>query len=168
LEGQFLMTDILHIDRWIFLLQVKSRPGALSAVTAIFADRGVSIETITAYDSSHTGAAFGTVLLMFAASAAKKAYLARVLSRSAMVEEVVQYRYDDAAHARKSVLVRAALGAEVLARSLPPGLLCDIISTKPGETLALLLGPPPLVDEALSALTTRTTTETADPTILLV
>jgi acetolactate synthase small subunit len=162
------MTDEPTVDRWIFLLQVKSRPGALSAVTAIFADRSVSIETITAHDSSCTGAVSGTVLLTFAASAAKKNYLARVLSRSVMVEEVVQYRYDDAAHARKSVLVRAALEADRLAGSLPPGLLCDIISTKPGETLALLLGPPPLVDEALAALTARAATEAADPTILLV
>ena len=162
------MTLIPHTDRWIFLLQVKSRPGVLSAVSAVFADRGVSIESLTAHDSSHTGAAFGTVLLTFAASEAKKDYLARVLSRSATVDDVMQYRYDDAAHARKSVLVRANLAAGALSQMLPAGVLCDVISAKPGETLALLLGPPPLVDEALAALTARTTTEAADPTILLV
>lgn len=162
------MTNAPSTERWIFLLQVKSRPGVLSAVSDVFASRGVSIETITAHDSSHTGAASGTVLLTFAASEAKKDYLVRVLSRSATVEEVAHYRYDDAAHARKSILVRAKMDAVALTHALPAGVLCDIISTRPGETLALLIGPPALVDAALAALTASVATEAADPTILLV
>ena len=89
------MTDQLSVDRWVFVLQVKSRPGVLAAVTDVFAARGVSIETITAHDSRHTGTALGAIELMFTASPAKKEYLARVLSRLATVDAVAQHRYDD-------------------------------------------------------------------------
>ena len=140
------------IERWIFLLQVKSRPGVLSAITAVFADRGISIETLTAHDSSRTGEPQGTIQLSFAATTAKKEYLGRLLARSATVQDIVQYRYEDSAHARKSILVRVTLTPSVLRRALPPEILCDVVSSEPGETLALLVGPPLQLDQAVSAL----------------
>ena len=105
-------TETNGAARWIFHLQVNNRPGVLSAVTAIFADRGFSIQTLTAHDSGDMGTTFGAVLLTFTAPAVKKDYLARILSRSAMVQHVTIYRYEDAAHARKSISVRVAMSAD--------------------------------------------------------
>ena len=154
--------------RWIFHLQVNNRPGVLSAVTAIFADRGFSIQTLTAHDSGDTGTAFGAVLLTFTAPSVKKDYLARILSRSAMVQHVTIYRYEDSAHARKSISVRVAMSADALRHALPETILCDVISSSPSETLAVLLGPPVLVDQALSALSPSAMLESTEPTIMVV
>ncbi len=161
-------TQEADVDRWIFLLQVRSRPGVLSAITAVFADRGISIESLTAHDSSRTGQAYGTVLLTFLATPVKKDYLARLLHRSATVQDIVEYRYEDAAHARKSILVRVILTPEALKRALPPRILCDIVSAHPGETLALLLGPPLLLDQAVSALNPAATLEASEPNLTVI
>jgi acetolactate synthase small subunit len=155
-------------ERWIFLLQVKSRPGVLSAITAVFADRGLSIETLTAHDSSRTDDAHGTILLTFDAPESKKDYLARLLVRSATVQSLSQYRYDDAAHARKTILLRVTLSADTLRQSLPGEILCDVVSEDPDETRALLLGPPHQLDLAVAALPIESVREASEPNLTVI
>ncbi len=155
-------------DKWIFLLKIRNRSGVLLSLTSLFADRGVSIESLTAHAGIWPGAVSGTAILTFAASAAKKNHLARLLGRLASVQEVTEYRYEDAQHARKSALARVTLPAADLAAGLPPGILCDIVSVGEDHTLALLLGPPHLLDTALAALSERGALLEMDSTVIVV
>ncbi len=155
-------------ERWIFLLKLRNRSGVLLSLTSLFADRGVSIESLTAHAGSGPGTGSGTAILTFAAPAAKKDHLARLLNRLAAVHELTEYRYEDAEHARKSALARVTLSAAELTASLPPGILCDIVSAGEGQTLALLLGPPHLLDTTLDALAARGALLGMDSTVIVV
>ena len=154
--------------KWIFLLKLRNRAGVLLALTSLFADRGVSIESLTAHAGSGPGTPFGTAILTFAAPAAKKDHLARLLGRLAAVQEVTEYRYEDAEHARKSALARLALSPADLAAVLPPAVLCDIVSSGDGPTLALLLGTPPLLDGILAELQAQGALLEVDSTVIVV
>ncbi len=164
------MTDAKEnsMEKWIFLLKLRNRSGVLLALTSLFADRGVSIESLTAHAGVWPGTGSGTAILTFAASAAKKDHLARLLGRSAAVHELTEYRYEDARHARKSALARVTLSAAALVAGLPPGILCDIVSAEEGQTLALLLGPPHLIDTALAALSESGALLEMDSTVIAV
>ena len=155
-------------ERWIFLLKLRNRSGVLLSLTSLFADRGVSIESLTAHGGTGPGATSGTAILTFAAPTAKKDHLARLLRRLAAVHELTEYRYEDAEHARKSALARVTLPAAELMAGLPPGILCDIVSTGEGHTLALLLGPPHLLDTTLAALAERGALLEMDSTVIVV
>ena len=156
------------MDRWIFQLKLRNRSGVLLSLTSLFADRGVSIESLTAHGASEAGTASGTAILTFAASAAKKDHLARLLRRLAAVHALTEYRYEDAEHARKSALARVTLPAAELMAGLPPGILCDIVSDGEGQTLALLLGPPHLLDTTLDGLAERGALLEVDSTVIVV
>ena len=161
-EGAYIM------DKWIFLLKLRNRSGVLLSLTSLFADRGVSIESLTAHAGSGPGTPNGTAILTFAASAAKKDHLARLLNRLAAVYALTEYRYEDAEHARKSALARVTLPAADLIAGLPPGILCDIVSTANDQTLALLLGPPLLLDTTVAGLDERGALLEIDSTVIVV
>ncbi len=153
--------------KWIVQLKLRNRAGVLSSLTALFADRGLSLESLSAHEG--TGPGFtGTAILTFAATAARKDYLTRLLGRLDTVELVAVLGYGDAAHARKSALARVGLPADALQAALPPGVLCDVVSASDTETLALLLGPPVLIDEALAALTAQEALQEVDATVIVV
>lgn len=156
-----------ELEKWIFQLKLRNRAGVLSSLTALFADRGLSLESLSAHEGSGPGFT-GTAILTLAATAARKDYLTRLLGRLDTVELVAVLRYDDAAHARKSALARVSLAADALQTALPPGVLCDVVSESDTETLALLLGPPPLIDEALAALTAQEALREVDATVIVV
>ena len=153
-------------EKWIFHLKLRNRAGVLSSLTALFADRGLSLESLSAHEGSGPGMT-GTAILTFAATAAKKDYLARLLGRLDTVSLVAVLRYDDAAHARKSALARVSLPAGVLQAALPPGIVCDVVSAHETETVALLLGSPSVLDEALAALTAQGALQEVDATIIV-
>lgn len=156
------------MDKWIFSLKLRNSAGVLSALTALFADRGVSIESLTAHGGMGTAGGHGTAVLIFAASEARKTHLARLLGRLASVLEVTEYRYGDAHSARKSVLARVSLPEGALTARLPPGVLCDIVSADDGHTAALLLGPPLVLDTLLTQLAADGAVEEMDSAVTLV
>ena len=156
------------MTKWIFSLKLRNSAGVLAALTALFADRGVSIESLTAHGGSGPSAPHGTAILTFAASDARKDYLARLLGRLASVQELTEYRYDDAGHARKSALARVTLTAEALAARLPSDILCDLVSVTADHTLALLLGPPPALDTLLAELTAEEVIQEMDSNVIVV
>ena len=156
------------MDKWIFLIKVKNRPGVLSAMTALFADRGVSLDSLTAHDSSGVGTPYGTAILTFHATPGKKDHLKRLLTRLEAVQEVQEFLYSDTDHARKSALARVSLPAETLKEALPEGIFCDIVTATEMDTLALLLGPPTLLDQALTDLATSGVLLAMDSTVIVV
>jgi acetolactate synthase small subunit len=153
------------LDKWIFSLKLRNSAGVLAALTALFADRGVSIESLSAQGG---GAAQGTAVLTFAASLSRKNHLARLLARLASVQEVTEYRYEDAGHARKSTLARVTVSAADLKARLPAGILCDVVSEAGGQTLALLLGPPPALDALLAEFGAEDAVLEMDSTVIVV
>ena len=156
------------MDKWIFSLKLRNSAGVLAALTALFADRGVSIESLSAQGGGMSGTVQGTAVLTFAASEARKSHLARLLERLASVQEVTEYRYDDAGHARKSTLARLTLSAEELRARLVPSILCDVVSEADGQTLALLLGAPPALDSLLAQLSAEDAVLEMDSTVIVV
>ena len=154
-------------EKWIFQLKLRNRAGVLSSLTALFADRGLSLESLSAHEGTGPGMT-GTAILTFAATEAKKDHLARLLGRLDTVQLVAVLRYDDAAHARKSALVRVSLSADALRAFLPPGILCDEVAAQAAETRALLLGPPSALDAVLSALTAQQLLLEVDATSVVV
>ncbi len=156
------------MDKWILLLKLRNRAGVLNSLTALFADRGVSLESLTAHAAGGTATPYGSAILTFTASAPKKDHLVRLLGRLDSVQAVTEYAYSDADHARKSALARVRLSAADLTAFLPPGILCDIVSEADGVTLALLLGPPQLLDGTLDALAGRAELQEADSTVIVV
>ena len=163
-----MMNEENGVDKWIFLLKLRNRSGVLLSLTSLFADRGVSIESLTAHGGTGPGTASGTAILTFAAPTAKKDHLARLLNRLAAVHSLTEYRYEDAEHARKSALARVTLSATDLIVALPPGILCDLVSVGEGQTLALLLGPPQALDAALSTLADEGLLVAMDSTVIVV
>ena len=160
----------MTMEKWIFSLKLRNSAGVLAALTALFADRGVSIESLSAQGGGvvQEGGATGTATLTFAATEARKSHLARLLERLASVQEVTQYRYDDAGHARKSTLARVTLPAQDLKARLPAAILCDVVSEAEGQTRALLLGPPPALDALLAELAAENAILEMDSTIIVV
>lgn len=156
------------LDKWIFSLKLRNSAGVLSSLTALFADRGVSIESLSAQGGGGSSASPGTATMTFAASEARKAHLARLLGRLASVLEVTEYRYDDAAHARKSTLARVPLTADALRAQVPPGVLCDVVSADEASTLALLLGPPAVLDALLAQWSGGEALEEQEATVFVV
>ena len=154
-------------EKWIFQLKLRNREGVLSSLTALFSDRGLSLESLSAHEGTGPGMT-GTAILTFAATAARKDHLTRLMGRLDTVELVAVLRYDDAAHARKSALARVSLPADNLKAALPPVILCDIVSSTETETLVLLLGPPKMLDEVLAALTAQGALQEVDATIIVV
>jgi len=155
-------------ERWIFVLKLRNRPGVLSVVTSTFASRGVSLETLIAHDSIGLGEPLGTAVLTFSAAAKTKDHLARVLTRLAIVDDVREYRYADAEHARKSALARITLPAEELSRIIPVGVTFEIVREDPTEIVAIVLGPPPQVDTVIQDLLARGVLIALDSTVIVV
>jgi|GEM_PF-1049830 len=156
------------LDKWIFSLKLRNSAGVLSSLTALFADRGVSIESLSAHAGGGPSALPATAVLTFEASEARKAHLARLLGRLESVLDLAEYRYDDDAHARKSTLARVPLSAAALSRCLPPGILCDIVSADAASTLALLVGPAASLDLFLAANAGNMALEERDATVFVV
>ena len=162
--------QVERMDKWIFSLEVRNSAGVLAALTALFADRGVSIESLSAQGGGavQEGGATGTATLTFAASEARKSHLARLLVRLAPVQALTEYRYDDAGHARKSTLARVTLPVEDLKARLPAAILCDVVSEADNQTRVLLLGPPPALDALLAQLSAEDAVLEMDSTVIVV
>jgi acetolactate synthase small subunit len=142
------------MERWLFLIRADNRPGVLAAITALFADRGVSLDGLTIYDMHTTERGDGLATLTFQAREAKKEHLARQLRRLEMVHELVEYRCDEGGACR-AALARFALTPPELTAALPPEIRCDVIVEQDDGITVLLLGPPALLDETLIRLSTQ-------------
>jgi acetolactate synthase small subunit len=142
------------MERWLFLIRANNRPGVLAAITALFADRGVSLDGLTIYDIHANEQGDGLATLTFRARETKKGHLARQLRRLEMVHELAEYRCDEGG-ARRAALGLFALTPAELTALLPPEIQCDVLAGDDNEITALLLGPPALLDETLITLTVQ-------------
>ena len=82
------------MEKWVFSLTLRNSAGVLSSLTALFADRGISIESLSAQAGGGPAGLPGTATLTFAASASRKTHLARRLGRLESVLEIAERRCD--------------------------------------------------------------------------
>ncbi len=60
------------------------------------------------------------------------------------------------------------LPADALKARVPPGVLCDVVSADEASTLALLLGPPAVLDTLLAQWNGGAAPEEQDATVFVV
>lgn len=100
---------------WVVLVRGEDRPGTLTAVTAVFSDRGVS------FDSLATGGVdgdVGTIAVTFHATQRRQAVLVRTVARLAAVRDVAVRRADDP-RVRAAGVLRMPPGATAPGGELP-------------------------------------------------
>lgn len=81
--------------RWVFVVKVLDKPGALTATASVFSNRGVSLEAILGSGIAATTEEDGRLIFRFLATDRKKEMLQRVLERLSKVVQVDTYLYDD-------------------------------------------------------------------------
>ncbi len=80
-------------QRWIFVIKIIRKPGVLNAVTGVFSNWGISLETAMLNAMGPEGSD-GIVILSFACSHRKMEIMERTVSRLARVNELTSYPYE--------------------------------------------------------------------------
>lgn len=82
-------------QRWIFVIKIIRKPGVLNAVTGVFSNWGISLETAM-LNAMGTEGSDGIVILSFACSHRKMEIMQRTVSRLARVNGLTSYPYETA------------------------------------------------------------------------
>lgn len=141
-------------ERWVFVMKVHDKPGALTAIASVFSSRGVSVDTTLGSSAAGMLGAPSTIVLSFRATERKKETLLRALSRLQHVVQVEAYPY--AARELRSIAV-ARLTPEERADDLPRGVHTEIISESGDSKTVLLTGATQAVEKAVQLLHDRGT-----------
>lgn len=80
-------------QRWIFVIKIHRQPGVLNAVTGVFTNWGIGLQTAMLNERGTEGAD-GIVILSFQSSPRKKAILERTVSRLSRVTDIKSYPYE--------------------------------------------------------------------------
>lgn len=135
--------------RWVFVIRLWDRPGALAAVASVFSDRGISLESIVGHGAFvETGK--GTIVVSFTATDRKKQMALRTLERLSRVISVSEYTYESP-NLRKTALVHLRRGfpANLLKSQ---GVVSEPIGSDSESEIFLLAGLPATLDEVLHRL----------------
>ena len=136
-------------QRWVFVVKCLDRPGVLTAVTSVFSNRGVSLETILSSGIAATSLETGRLILSFRATDRKKEMLLRALGRLSSVLQVDHYLYDDPA-LRSIALAKVSSPTAIEFSS--DLVQMETISETPEGALLLLTGNPIAVESLLNTL----------------
>lgn len=82
-------------QRWVFVVKVLNKSGALTATASVFSNRGVSLQAILGSGIAANTEEDGRLVFSFQATHRKKEMLQRVLERLSKVTQIDAYRYDD-------------------------------------------------------------------------
>ena len=141
------MTADSPFPRHTFVLKVNDRPGAMELIAATFAHRGVSLHSLLGNDDTLGADGLATVLVTFSAPPARKEALRGALGRLSRIVSLTERT--DAAHLRKSALIRVA--PATLLPDAPLYHTEKIAADESGDTYAVL-GEPADVDALLHSL----------------
>jgi len=78
--------------RWIFVIDIVKKPGVLNAVTGVFTNWGINLETTMLNDLGQEGSN-GKLILSFASTHRKMQILERTVSRLSKVVALKSYPY---------------------------------------------------------------------------
>lgn len=79
--------------RWIFVIDITKKPGVLNAVTGVFTNWGINLETTMLNDLGPEGSN-GKLILSFACTRRKMQILERTVSRLSKVVALQSYPYE--------------------------------------------------------------------------
>jgi acetolactate synthase small subunit len=152
-------------ERWVFVIKVQDKPGALTAIASVFSSRGVSLQTTLGSSATSTPDAPSTIVLSFRATERKKDTLLRTLSRLQQVTQVQAYPYGS--RELRSIAITRVAPEERM--ELPArGIQTEIISERGDSKTMLITGSTQAVDKAVEALRERGTLLDAVTTVMAV
>jgi acetolactate synthase small subunit len=141
-------------ERWVFVIKVHDKPGALAAIASVFSSRGVSVDTTLGSSAAGMLDALSTIVLSFHATERKKETLLRIIARLQQVVHVEAYPY--AARELRSIAIVRVTAEEKIAE-LPREVHTEIISESGDSKTVLLTGATRTVDKAVHSLRERGT-----------
>ncbi len=141
-------------NRWVFVIKVQDKPGALTAIASAFSSRGVSLENTLGSSAASMLGAPSTIVLSFRATERKKETLLRTLSRLQQVLQVQAYPYGSR-ELRSIAIVRVVPGEKM---DFPTkGIQTEIISERGDSKTLLITGGTQAVDKVVEILRERGT-----------
>ncbi|MGL5083976.1 MAG: ACT domain-containing protein [Microcoleaceae cyanobacterium] len=139
---------------WVFVVKVIDKPGVLSAIAAIFSNRGISLETILGSILSPDGVEGGRIVVKFRATERKQEMLLRAAQRLSKVLEVQAYPYADE---RLRAIAIAKVKASTDLQGIHPEIQMEVISSNSEHQTVLLTGPTLIIDSILKTLKEQNT-----------
>lgn len=136
-------------ERWVFVIKVHDKPGALTSIASVFSNRGVSVDTTLGSSAVSVLDAPSTIVLSFRATERKKETLLRIIARLQHVVQVEAYPY--IARELRSIAIARVI-AEEKHSDLPHGVQSEIISERGDTKTILLTGSTQAVDKAVRSL----------------
>ena len=152
-------------ERWVFVIKVHDKPGALTAIASVFSSRGVSVDTTLGSSAAGLLEAPSTIVLSFHATECKKETLLRTLARLQQVVQVEAYPYT-ARELRSIAIVRVTPDEKIA--ELPREVHTEIISESGDSKTVLLTGATRAVDRAVHSLHERGTLKDVVATVMAV
>jgi acetolactate synthase small subunit len=124
-------------QRWVFVVRVQDKPGALTSTASVFSNRGVSLEGVLGSGIAATTEEDGRLVFSFRATERKKIMLQRALERLSKVLGVESYAYDDP---QLRAIAVARLTTQDGVKLDGADLQVDTIASQPEEVTLLLTG----------------------------
>jgi acetolactate synthase small subunit len=155
----------MESDRWVFVIKVQDKPGALTAIAAAFSSRGVSLETTLGSSAASALDAPSTIVLSFRATERKKDTLLRTISRLQQVLYVQAYPYSS--RELRSIAIARVVPDEK-ADFATKDTQMEIISERADSKTVLLTGSTQAVDKTVETLQQRGTLLDVVTTIMAV
>lgn len=124
-------------QRWVFIVRVLDKPGALTATASVFSNRGVSLEAILGSGISSASATNGRLVISFQATERKQEMLQRALERLPLVLSVESFRYDDP---QLRAIAIAKLKSIVNLNLSDIDVQAETVSQQPGSSTVLFTG----------------------------
>lgn len=152
-------------ERWVFVIKVQDKPGALTAIASVFSSRGVSLDTTLGSSPTDFSDNPGTIVLSFRATERKKETLWRTVARLQQVVHVEAYPYG-ARELRCIAIARVA--PEEKMEAVAKGIQTEIISEQGDSKTMLITGSTQAVDKAVAALRDRGTLREVVTTVMAV
>ncbi|MCS6829035.1 MAG: hypothetical protein RMM08_12405 [Armatimonadota bacterium] len=152
-------------ERWVFVIKVQDKPGALTAIASVFSSRGVSLDTTLGSSAVGITDTPGTIVLSFRATERKKETLLRTVSRLQQVQQVQAYPYTS--RELRSIAI-ARVAPEEKMDFAAKGIQTEIISERGDSKTMLITGSTQAVDKTVETLRERGTLLDAVGTVMAV
>ncbi|MCS6950997.1 MAG: hypothetical protein RMM06_08675 [Armatimonadota bacterium] len=141
-------------ERWVFVIKVHDRPGALTAIASVFSSRGVSLDTTLGSSAPDMPDTPGTIILSFRATERKKETLLRTVARLQQVVQVEAYPYGSR---ELRCIAIARVAPEEKMEASAKGIQTEIISERGDSKTMLITGSTQAVDKVVATLRERGT-----------
>lgn len=141
-------------ERWVFVIKVQDKPGALAAIASVFSSRGVSVDTTLGSSAASATSAGSTIVMSFRATERKKDTLYRTVGRLHQVLQIQAYPYNSR---ELRAIAIARVKAEDKSELPTKQVQSEVISESGDSKTILLTGSTQEVDKIVGSLSQRGT-----------